>query len=106
MSGILGRLREHTFTPDGFYRTGDLGVLDEDGYLYFKGRADDMFKVSGATVYPSEVEAALRTIPSVAQAFVANVRDENDDREVVGAAVLCRDADRPRRRSIASPAND
>ncbi len=91
MSGILGRLREHTFTPDGFYRTGDLGVLDEDGYLYFKGRADDMFKVSGATVYPSEVEAALRTIPCVAQAFVANVRDENDDREVVGAAVLCRD---------------
>ncbi len=91
MSGILGRLREDTFTPDGFYRTGDLGVLDEDGYLYFKGRADDMFKVSGATVYPSEVEAALRTIPCVAQAFVANVRDENDDREVVGAAVLCRD---------------
>lgn len=91
MSGVLGRLREHTFTKEGFYRTGDLGVLDADGYLFFKGRADDMFKVSGATVYPSEVEAALRTIPAVAHAFVANVRDADDGREIVGAAVLCRD---------------
>lgn len=90
MSGILGRLREQTFSPDGFYRTGDLGVLDEDGYLYFKGRADDMFKVSGATVYPSEVEAALRTIPGVLAAFVTNVRDAQAAREIVGAAVLCR----------------
>ena len=91
MSGILGRLREQTFNPDGFYRTGDLGVLDDDGYLFFKGRADDMFKVSGATVYPSEVESALRTIPSVAQAFVTNVPDEHGEREIVGAAVLCRE---------------
>ena len=90
MSGILGRLREQTFTRDGFYRTGDLGVLDEDGYLFFRGRADDMFKVSGATVYPTEVEAALRTIPGVIQAFVTNVQDTNGGRETVGAAVLCR----------------
>ncbi|MCR9096435.1 MAG: acyl--CoA ligase [bacterium] len=91
MKGIVGRLREDTFTPDGYYRTGDLGLLDEDGYLFFKGRADDMFKVSGATVYPSEVEAALRSHPSVAQVFVTNVRDPETDRDVVGAAILCRE---------------
>jgi acyl-CoA synthetase (AMP-forming)/AMP-acid ligase II len=83
-------LREHTFTADGFYRTGDLGVLDEDGFLFFQGRADDMFKVSGATVYPSEVASALRSIPTIAQAFVTNVADDETGRELVGAAILCR----------------
>ncbi len=90
MKGIIGRLREHTFTPDGFYRTGDLGVLDHDGFLFFKGRADDMFKVSDATVYPSEVEAALRSLPFVAQVFVTDVLDETTNRDLVGATVLCR----------------
>ncbi len=95
MKGIIGRLREHTFTPDGFYRTGDLGVLDDDGFLFFKGRADDMFKVSGATVYPSEVEAALRSLPVVAQVFVTNGLDETTNRALVGAAVLCRTPTEP-----------
>ena len=57
MRGICGRTREDTFLADGFYSTGDLGSLDADGYLFYAGRADDMFKVSGATVYPTEVEA-------------------------------------------------
>jgi len=88
MRGIVGRLREAVFTRDGFYRTGDLGILDRDGYLFYRGRADDMFKVSGATVYPSEVEAALRAIPGVAQAFVTNLAEA--DGETVGAAVVTR----------------
>jgi acyl-CoA synthetase (AMP-forming)/AMP-acid ligase II len=49
-----------------------------------------MFKVSGATVYPTEVEAALRTIPAVAQAYVTNLRGETG--ELVGAAVVTRTA--------------
>ena len=63
MRGICGRVRSEVFTADGFYPTGDLGVLDADGYLFFRGRRDDMFKVKGASVYPSEVEAALRRDP-------------------------------------------
>jgi acyl-CoA synthetase (AMP-forming)/AMP-acid ligase II len=59
MRGICGRTRAETFTADGYYPTGDSGRLDNDGYLYFTGRLDDMFKVHGANVYPSEVEAAL-----------------------------------------------
>lgn len=86
MRGICGRTRDSTFDADGYYCGGDLGVLDADGYLWFHGRADDMFKVKGATVYPSEVEAALRAISGVQQAHVTNVRD--DDRDAVGALVV------------------
>jgi acyl-CoA synthetase (AMP-forming)/AMP-acid ligase II len=49
-----------------------------------------MFKVSGATVYPTEVEAALRTIPGVAQAYVTNLTEPTG--ELVGAAVVTRGA--------------
>lgn len=76
MRGICGRLRSGLFTPDGFYPTRDLGHLDGEGFLYFDGRLDDMFKVKGATVYPSEVEEALQALPSVARAYVFDVPDE------------------------------
>ena len=86
MRGICGRTREATFDRDGFYPTGDLGALDADGYLWYRGRRDDMFKVKGATVYPSEVETALRTIEGVRQAHVTNVPGDTD---TVGALVVC-----------------
>ncbi len=87
LSGICRRSRDETFTADGFYPTGDLGRLDDDGFLFYHGRYDDMFKVSGATVYPSEVEKALRAIDGVEAAFVTNVPTAGRDR--VGAAVAC-----------------
>jgi len=86
MRAILGRTRDETFDADGFYPTGDLGALDADGYLWYHGRLDDLFKVSGATVYPAEVEAALRAIPGVTQAHVTNVAD--DGGQAVGALVV------------------
>ena len=73
MRGICGRTRDETFDADGCYPTGDLGRLDAAGYLWFDGRLDDMFKVKGATVYPAEVEAALRSLPGVRQAHVTDV---------------------------------
>ena len=85
LRGICGRSREEIFTVDGYYPTGDLGRLDDDGFLYYHGRSDDMFKVSGATVYPGEVEKALRAIEGVTAAFVTCVPD--GDRFRVGAAV-------------------
>jgi acyl-CoA synthetase (AMP-forming)/AMP-acid ligase II len=87
MRAICGRTREATFDADGFYPTGDLGSLDADGYLWYHGRLDDMFKVKGATVYPAEVEAALRDIDGVRQAFVTNVTDGNGA-DAVGAVVV------------------
>lgn len=90
LRGICRRSREELFTPDGYYPTGDLGHLDDDGFLFYHGRSDDMFKVSGATVYPSEVERALRSIDGVDNAFVTNV--PGAQRERVGAAVVCSSA--------------
>ena len=87
MRGICGRTRDATFDADGFYPTGDLGALDADGYLWYHGRRDDMFKVKGATVYPSEVEAALRAIEGVRQAHVTNVPGDTDT-DAVGALVV------------------
>jgi acyl-CoA synthetase (AMP-forming)/AMP-acid ligase II len=86
LRGSCGRSREELFTPDGFYPTGDLGHLDSEGFLFYHGRSDDMFKVSGATVYPSEVERALRGIDGVENAYVTNVSGAAGGR--VGAAVL------------------
>ena len=82
LRGICRRSREDVFTPDGYYPTGDLGHVDGDGFMFYHGRSDDMFKVSGATVYPSEVEQALRTIDGVENAFVTEVGG------AVGAVVI------------------
>ena len=87
LRAICGRLRSAVFTKDGSYRTGDLGRLDTDGYLWYSGRLDDMVKVKGATVYPSEVEAALRSIDEVSQAFVTDVAD-NQGRPEIAALVI------------------
>jgi acyl-CoA synthetase (AMP-forming)/AMP-acid ligase II len=87
LRGICRRSREDLFTADGFYPTGDLGHLDEKGFMFYHGRSDDMFKCGGATVYPSEVEEALRTVDGVIGAFVTNVGSDIGDR--VAAAVVC-----------------
>jgi acyl-CoA synthetase (AMP-forming)/AMP-acid ligase II len=82
LRGICRRSREEVFTADGYYPTRDLAHLDDDGFMFYHGRSDDMFKVSGATVYPSEVEQALRSIDGVENAFVTEVSG------AVGAAVI------------------
>jgi acyl-CoA synthetase (AMP-forming)/AMP-acid ligase II len=87
LRAICRRSREDVFTADGFYPTGDLGRFDDDGFLFYHGRSDDMFKVSGATVYPTEVEHALREIEGVDTAFVINVPGVHGDQ--VGAVVVC-----------------
>src|SRR6201986_1230147 len=87
LRGICRRSRDDVFTSDGFYRTGDLGQFDDDGFLFYHGRSDDMFKVSGATVYPTEVAQALREIDGVDNAFVTNVAGAQGDQ--VGAVVVC-----------------
>ncbi len=87
LRGMCGRLRSSVFTRDGAYRTGDLGRLDEDGYLWYDGRLDDMVKVKGATVYPSEVEAALRSIGEVRQAYVTDLTDAEGRAEIATLVV-------------------
>ena len=62
-----------SFTVDGWFRTGDLGTLDEDGYLTISGRAKELIITGGYNVYPREVEELLRTHPGVADAAVVGV---------------------------------
>jgi len=100
MRAICGRLRSEVFTVDGFYPTGDLGRVDDDGFLFFHGRRDDMFKVRGATVYPSEVEAALHSIPVVARAYVVDV--DHGGTTCVGAAVVLADGEERTPEELAS----
>ena len=58
------------FTADGWYRTGDIGRLTEDGYLYILDRAKDMVISGGENIYPAEVEAVLARHPAVAEVAV------------------------------------
>ena len=60
---------------DGWFHTGDLGVLDEDGYLTITGRQSDMFIVGGSNAYPAEIESVLAEHPDVHQAYVVGAPD-------------------------------
>jgi len=60
-------------TPDGWLRTGDVAVVDDDGWLYIVSRAKDVIIVSGFNVFPTEVEDALRAHPGVAEVAVVGV---------------------------------
>jgi HIP---CoA ligase len=63
-------------SPDGWLRTGDLGVLDDRGCLRIVGRAKDMFIVGGFNAYPAEIENTLLRHPDIQQAAVIGVPDE------------------------------
>jgi bile acid-coenzyme A ligase len=69
-------------TADGFTSIGDLGRLDEDGYLYVADRRTDMIVTGGANVYPAEVEAALSEHPEVGDVVVVGVTDPEWGRRV------------------------
>ena len=77
------------FTDDGFFITGDLGCLSEDGRLYLVGRQSDMIISGGYNVYPTEVEAALIDLEGVLEAAVFGLRHP-DFGEAVAAAVAPR----------------
>jgi acyl-CoA synthetase (AMP-forming)/AMP-acid ligase II len=70
----------------GWFHTGDLGHVDERGFVYITGRASDMYISGGSNVYPREIEEALLTHPAVAEACVVGVPDERWGES--GAAVL------------------
>ena len=60
---------------DGWFRTGDLGHLDAQGFLFITGRASDMYISGGSNVYPREVEEAMLTHPAVGEVAVLGVPD-------------------------------
>jgi fatty-acyl-CoA synthase len=80
------------FGPHGF-RTGDLGRLDPAGYVYVTGRVKDLIISGGMNVYPAEVEAALATLPGVAECAVLGMPDERWGEAVTAVIVAAAGAE-------------
>jgi long-chain acyl-CoA synthetase len=78
LHGYLGhdQLDEDTI-KDGFYRTGDVGHLDEDGFLYITDRIKDMIVAGGVNIYPAEIEKALVRHPGVVDAAVIGIPQDD-----------------------------
>jgi fatty-acyl-CoA synthase len=81
---------EAAFTNDGWFRTGDLGRRDADGFVFLVDRKKDMFISGGENVYPAEVEAALAAHPDIAEAAVFGVPDARWG-EIGHAAIVLRE---------------
>ncbi len=77
-----------TFDADGYFLTGDLGMLGEDGRVRYRGRLKEIIKTGGVNVAPIEVEAVLAQHPAVKQAHVVGVLDPVKDEIVVAAVEL------------------
>lgn len=94
MKGYWGRPEEtaEVLSADGWYRTGDAGYLDADGYLFLKDRVKDMIVTGGENVYPAEVEAVLSEHPAIAEVAVIGVPSAKWGEEVKAVIVLRDDA--------------
>lgn len=75
------------FRPDGFFMTGDLGVMDAEGYVSIVGRGKDLIIAGGYNIYPIEVEAEIDAIPGVAESAVIGVPHPDLGEAVVAIVV-------------------
>jgi acyl-CoA synthetase (AMP-forming)/AMP-acid ligase II len=79
---------KQVMTSDGWLRTGDMGWMDEDGYVYLAGRGDDMIIRGGENISPEEVENVLHSHPKVEEAAVIGVPDPEWGQEPMAVVVL------------------
>ncbi|MGD9802259.1 MAG: class I adenylate-forming enzyme family protein [Hyphomicrobiaceae bacterium] len=90
MPGYRGDSARHNadvITDDGWFRTGDIGHLDENGRFHFAGRSSEMIKRSGINVSPAEVEEALQQHPAVGIAGVTGLADAHKGEAIVAYVV-------------------
>lgn len=83
----LPEMTAEAFTEDGYFRTGDLGRLDEDGYLYFCGRKKELIITGGINVYPYDIEQCLSKYSDIEECAAFSYPDERLG-EVVALAVV------------------
>jgi malonyl-CoA/methylmalonyl-CoA synthetase len=81
------------FTADGWFRTGDVGVVDPDGYLHIVGRSKDLIICGGLNVYPKEIEDVVDALPGVSESAVVGVPDPDFGEAVVAIVVPLAGAD-------------
>lgn len=79
------------FTADGWFKTGDQGKIDADGYLHIVGRAKDMIISGGYNVYPKEIEGVIDDLPGIGESAVVGI--PHPDFGEVGVAVVTRSPD-------------
>src|SRR5581483_254131 len=82
-------------TPDRYFKTGDLGKMDEAGFLHITGRKKDMIIVAGEKAFPREIEEILMRHPAVAEAAVVGKKDPGRG-EVVVAFVTAKEGQSPK----------
>jgi long-chain acyl-CoA synthetase len=70
-------------TPDGFFKSGDIGVMDEKGYIRIVDRKKDMILVSGFNVYPNEIEGVVANHPGVSECAAIGVSDKSSGEAVM-----------------------
>jgi len=106
---MLGYFRDESASEqtlrEGWIRTGDLGLRDEDGYFHFVDRIKDMLKPSGENVAASEIEQVLLAHPSVDECAVIGIPDPVRTERVVALIVPVRDS-RPSEDSILAHCQD
>jgi malonyl-CoA/methylmalonyl-CoA synthetase len=86
-SGYWRAPSQTEFTGDGFFRTGDLGLLDDDDYLHIVGRVKDLIISGGLNVYPKEVEFVLDGLDGVLESAVVGLPDSDLGERVVAVVV-------------------
>jgi malonyl-CoA/methylmalonyl-CoA synthetase len=82
------RQTAEAFSSDGWFRTGDLGYFDKDGYLNLRGRSKDLIISGGLNIYPPEVERVLAEHPAVSACAVIGCPDNEWGERVTGVVVL------------------
>ena len=87
MEGYYGKHRSEVFEPDGWWRSGDVGAIDAEGFFYLKGRTGNMIKTAGANVAPREVEAVLSELTGGRLCVVLGVPDPKRGQAVVAVVV-------------------
>ena len=88
MEGYYKMPRGRSFDAEGFFKTGDLGAVDESGYLHFAARLKDVIKTAGINVASVEVEEALMRHEAVEAAYVVGVADSVRGENIAAFVVL------------------
>ncbi len=91
MSGYYQKDNSDVFYPGGWFKTGDIGLMTEDGFFKIVDRKKDMIKVSGFNVFPNEIENVLANHPKILEVAAIGVPDERSG-EAIKAFIVKRDA--------------